>query len=211
LFQIHTGINYCWSTFCVDTKECTFVYGQAQEALFCHLKKLLVYAHVLAFPDFSQQFILETDASEKGLGAILTQKQSDGSTPPIAYASRALQQHEKKYGATELEALGVVWLVKHFCHYLYSHQCIVYTDHKPLRSLLNTPHPSRKLARWELALQKVDLVLHNRPGKTNGAADSLSCFPVVQPLQHDICVEESQPSVVTLMTLGRGRIVILVI
>jgi len=163
------------------------------------LKKLLVHALVLAFPDFGQQFILETDASGKGLGVILAQKQSlkqsDGSTQPIAYASRTIQQHEKKYSATELEALGVVWLVKHFQHYLYGHQCIVYTDHEPLRSLLNTSHPSGKLPQWGLALQEVDLVLHYRPSKTNGATDSLSRFPVVQPLQHNICVEESQPSV----------------
>ena len=89
----------------------------------------------------------------------------------------------------------MVWSVKHFRHYLYGHQCILYTDHEPLRSLLNTPHPSGKLARWGLALQEVDLVLHYRPGKTNGAADSLSRFPVVQPLQHNICLEELQPSV----------------
>ena len=81
-------------------------------------------------------------------GAILVQKQSDKSTQPIAFASRTLQQHEheKKYSATELEALGVVWSVKYFRHYLYGHQCIVYADHEPLRSLLNAPHPSGTLA-----------------------------------------------------------------
>ena len=150
---------------------------------------------MLVFSDFSQEFVLETDASGKGLGAILAQKQLDGSIRPIAYASRTLQQHEKKYSATELEALGVVWSVKHFHHYLYGHRCIVYTDHKPLRSLLNTPHPSGRLAQWELALQKVDLIFHYRPGRMNGAADSLSCFPVVQPLEHDKSLGEFQPYV----------------
>ena len=116
------------------------------------MKQLLTCAPVLAFPDFNQEFILETDASGRGLGAILAQKQPDGFTRPIAHASRTLQQHEKKYSATELEALGIVWSVKHFHHYLYGHHCIVYTDHEPLRSLLNTPQPSGKLARWGLAL-----------------------------------------------------------
>ena len=61
---------------------------------------------------------------------------------PIAYASRTLQQHEKNYAITELEALGIVWAVKRFHHYLYRHYCEVYTDHKPLIALLiiNTPH-----------------------------------------------------------------------
>ena len=66
--------------FVLTQKNVDFVWGQAQEALFCRLKKLLVHAPVLAFPDFGQQFILETDASGKGLGAILAQKQLDGST-----------------------------------------------------------------------------------------------------------------------------------
>ena len=64
----------------------------------------------------------------------------------IAYASRTLQTHEKNYSVTELETLALVWSVKHFRHCLYGHHCDVYTDHEPLRSLLNTPHPSGKLA-----------------------------------------------------------------
>ena len=105
-----------------------------------------------------------------------------------------MQQHEKKYGATELEVLVVMWSVKHFHHHLYSHRCVVYTDHEPFKSLLNTPHPSGKLARWGLALQEVDLVLQYRPGKTNVAADSLSRFPIVQSSVHAICLEEFLPT-----------------
>ena len=75
---------------------------------------------------------------------------------------------------TELEALGVVWAVKHFRPYLYGHHCDVYTDHEALRSLLNTPHPSGKLARWGLALQELELQIHYRPGKRNANADALS-------------------------------------
>ena len=61
---------------------------------------------------------------------------------PITYASRTLQQHEKNYAITELEALGIVWAVKRFHHYLYRHHCEVYTDHEPLIALLiiNTLH-----------------------------------------------------------------------
>ena len=128
------------------------------------MKQLLTQAPVLAFPNFDQEFILETDASGAGLGAILAQTQQDQTVRPIAYVSRTLQSHEKRYSTTELEALGVVWAVKHFRHYLYGHCCHVFTDHEPLKSLLNTPHPSGKLARWGLALQNVDLIIHYHPG-----------------------------------------------
>lgn len=119
---------------------------------------------MLAFPNFDKEFLLETDASGKGLGAVLAQKQEDGSTRPIAYASRTLEPSEKNYGVTEVEALAVVWAVKHFRHYLYEHCCHVHTDHEALKSLMNTPHPSGRLARWGLALQEVDLHIHYQTG-----------------------------------------------
>lgn len=126
--------------------------GQCQQA-FDRLKELLIQSPVLCFPDFSRPFVLETDASGTGLGAVLAQEQTDGTIHPIAYASRSLQKHEQNYGITELEGLGVVWVVKHFRVYLYGHKCTVVTDHEALKSLLNTPQPSGKLARWGMALQ----------------------------------------------------------
>ena len=71
----------------------------------------------------------------------------------------------------------MVWAVKHYRHYLYGHRCQVYTDHEALKSLLNAPHPSGKLARWGLALQKVNLVINYRPGRGNSNADALSRNP----------------------------------
>ena len=82
----------------------------------------------------------------------------------------------------------MVWTVKHFRHYLYGHRCHVFSDHEPLKSLLNTPHPSGKLAQWGLALQEVDLTIHYRPGKSNVSGDTLSRFPVDQS---DVCIEDS--------------------
>ena len=142
------------------------------------MKSLLINAPILAFPVFDRGFVLDTDASGVGLGAVLAQKQDDGAVRPIAYASRTLQKHEQNYGVTELEALGVVWTVRHFRHYLYGYHCDVYTDHEALKSLLNTPHPSGKLARWGLAPQEVDLSIFYRPGKKNVLADALSRSPI---------------------------------
>lgn len=92
-----------------------------------------------------------------GLGAVLAQKQADNRICPIAYASRSLNPHEKNYGISELEILGLERAVKHFCAYLLGHRCIVYTDHAACTSLLNRSHPSAKLARWALMIQEMDL------------------------------------------------------
>ena len=90
---------------------------------------------------------MKTDASIAGLGAVLAQEQENKLVASIAFASRTLQKHEKNYCATELEALAVVWGIKHFRPYLYGNTCDVYTDHEALAQ-----YPG-KLARWGLAIQ----------------------------------------------------------
>ena len=162
--------------YALTRKNTPFVWTSSCQAAFEKLKELLITRPILAFPNFELPFILETDASGVGLGAVLSQQQGSEPTScrPIAYASRTLQKHERNYGISELEALAVVWATKHFHAYLYGHQCKVFTDHSALKSLLNTPHPSGKLARWGLALQELDLQIEYRPGKQNAVADALS-------------------------------------
>ena len=92
-------------------KDVPFLWTQKYQTAFSELKKLLTSTPLLAFPDFTKPFVLETDASGAGLGAVLAQKQDDDSIRPIAYASISLQRHERNYGITELEGLGVVWAV----------------------------------------------------------------------------------------------------
>ena len=94
--------------------------------------------------------------------------------------SCTLLPSEVNYGITELEALAVVWAVKHFRQYLYGHTCQVITDHEALKSLLSTPHPSGKFARWGLILQELDVNITYHPGKKNPKADALSRYPVHQ-------------------------------
>ena len=136
-------------------------------------------APVLSYPRFGpgREFILETDASGVGLGAILAQEQ-DGQIHPIAYASRTLDKHEKNYGITELETLALVWAVKYFRPYILGHKTTVFTDHAACTSLLNTARPSGKLARWALIIQEMDLAIRHRAGKKNANADALSRNPV---------------------------------
>ena len=155
------GVPFLWSRECQTTFE--------------ELKALLTSSLVLAYPDFKKPFVLETDASIAGLGAVLSQRREDGTTRPIAYASRSLLKHERNYGITEMEGLGVVWAVRHFRPYLYGHFCEVYTDHEALRSLLNTPQPS---ARWGMAIQELNLKIRHRSGRKDGNADALSRSPL---------------------------------
>ena len=76
---------------------------------------------MLAYPHLDKAFILKTDASGEGLGTVLEQKQEDEMLHLVAYASHTLTKRERKYGITELEALGVVWALKHFRAYLFGH------------------------------------------------------------------------------------------
>ena len=92
-----------------------------------------------------------------GLGAILSQEQEDGTIHPVAYASRSLDKHERNYGISELETLGLVWAVRYFRPYILGHPCTVYTDHVACLSILNIEKPSGKLARWALTIQEMDL------------------------------------------------------
>ena len=160
-------------------KDTPFEWDGACETAFCELKSLLTKAPVLVYPRFGQgqSFLLETDASIVGLGAILSQKQEDGKYHPIAYASRSLIPSEKNYPISELETLAIVWAVKYFRTYLLGHPCTVLTDHASCLSLLNTPKPSAKLARWAMAIQEMDLEIKHRSGRSNAGADALSRTP----------------------------------
>ena len=155
---------------------------------------MLTKPPILAFPNFklSNLETLETDASGVGLGAVLSQQQGNNGTTscrPIAYDIKTLQEHECNYGISELEALAVVWATKHFHAYLCGHQCKVLTDHSALKSLLNTQHPSGKLAHWGLVLQELDLDIQYRPGKQNSVADALSCISLNTETNQDVTAE----------------------
>ena len=163
--------------YALTKKDAPFEWTSSCEEAFHQLKTILTEAPVLVFSDISCDFCLETDASGLGLGVILSQEQADGSVWPITYANRTLQPHECNYAATEMEALGVVWAVHHFQQYLYGHRCHVHIDHEALKSLLKSPHPSGKLARWGLAIQELHLVIHYKSGRTNQKADELSRSP----------------------------------
>lgn len=99
-------------------KDASFQWDDSCEKSFVELKERLTSAPVLAYPRFDSNvpFILETDASIQGLGAVLSQTEVDGKVYPIAFASRSLNVHERNYGITELETLGLVWAARSLGH-----------------------------------------------------------------------------------------------
>jgi len=141
------------------------------------LKEKLISAPVLSYPNFDLDFVLETDASIKGLGAVLSQRKPGSACHPIAYASRSLSNPERHYSITELETLAVVWAIQHFRTYLYGHDVTVITDHSAVRAILDNPESNGKHARWWLKVFGSGInhlkVIH-RPGRENTAADALS-------------------------------------
>jgi len=127
----------------------------------------------LIYPDYSKEFILNTDASNQALGAVLGQV-INGVEHPIAYASRQLNSAEQNYTVTERELLAVVWAVKYFRCYLYGRTFTLYTDHSAIKWLLSLKDPSSRLTRWALKLAEYDYKVIHKPGIKNQNADCLS-------------------------------------
>ncbi|XP_064389549.1 uncharacterized protein LOC135337548 [Halichondria panicea] len=141
---------------------------------FIALKETLLKHPVLEVFDPNKQFLLQTDASERGLGAVLSQRDSEGQENPIAFASRKLQPRERNYATIEKECLAVVWALKIFYTYLYGRKIEVQTDHQPLAWLHKMQNANARLTRWALAIQPYQLEITHRRGVSNGNADGLS-------------------------------------
>ena len=137
------------------------------------LKQRLVEEPLLVYPDFTQRFILTTDASSTGLGFTLSQR-INGKERPILYGGRQFSAREQKASVTEREALAIIVAVKK-CHaYLHGKRFTIVTDHQPLNYIFNSKEPTGKITRWALLLQSYDYDVEYRPGRQNGSADALS-------------------------------------
>ena len=150
-----------------------FVWTTKQQYAFETLKNCLITAPVLAYPDFSKEFIITTDASDVAIGAILSQGVI-GEDRPIAYASRVLNKAEKIYNTTEKELLAIVWATKQFRPYVYGTHFKVVTDHKALVWLFRVQDPGSRLIRWRIQLAEHDYEIIHKAGKANTNADALS-------------------------------------
>lgn len=119
-----------------------FAWTPAAEATYTEIKRILISLQILMPYDPTLPLLLATDASQTGLGAVLSHQLSDGNERPIAYASRTLTVTEQRYPQIDKEALTIVWAVRKFFYYLYARHFTLITDHKPLTQIL---HPEKSL------------------------------------------------------------------
>ena len=134
---------------------------------------------VLVFLDFDKPFLLETDASKEGLGAVLSQKQSDGHYHPVTFGSHSLTPLEKNYHSSKLEFLSPKWsITEHFKKYLVYSPFVVQTDNNPLAYVLMTPNLDVTGHRWVSALASFQFELEYQKGTDYGTADALSRVPI---------------------------------
>ena len=169
----------------LTTKNAPFDWTPKCETAFTTLKSKLITPAVLAYPNFENL----------DLGAVLAQLQEDSKSHPVAYASRALNRSEKNYSITELDTLAVVWAITHFRGHLYGNNVKVVTDHSAVKSILETPNPTGKHARWWTkvfgsGVRSVSIVY--RAGRENAVADALSRSPHDSPPTVGIAEGETQ-------------------
>jgi len=156
-------------------KESEFKWGERQQKAFEELKERLIKHPILEYPNFEKEFILITDASGEGLGAVLSQLNDQGKEAVIAYGSKSLKPAEKNYVVTEQECLAIVWGIEHFHKYLVGRKFTIVTDHSALKTLQTSKIPKKgRRARWMMELQQYDFEIKHRAGKNNGNADALS-------------------------------------
>lgn len=154
-----------------------FEWTSEDQKAFDTLRTCLITPPILAYPDFSQEFLLFTDASNYGVGAVLSQVQ-DKKEVVIAYASRQLKKPEINYATIEKEALAVIFAIKQFRHYLSDTHFTVISDHRPLQWLENQKDHSGRLGRWAILLSNLNYKIVYRPGRIHQNADCLSRLKV---------------------------------
>lgn len=152
-----------------------FLWTEEAEEGFRELKSALVSAPILANPDFSLPFSIESDASDNAVGAALIQE-INGEPRVIAYFSKKLSSTQKRYASVEKECLGVLLAIEHFRHYVEGTKFKVVTDARSLLWLftIGVESGNSKLLRWALKIQSYDIELQYRKGKQNITADCLS-------------------------------------
>lgn len=176
-------------------KHKIFNWDSKCEDSFNKLKIALSQKPLLVHYDSKLPIIVNTDASDFGIGAVILHRFPNGEEHPIAFTSKTLSSAEQKYATIEKEALAIVFAVKKFHQYLSGRTFEIETDHKPLLSILSSKkgfpqHVSLRLQRWSLILMHYDYDIFYKPGKTNFVADALSRLPIKSnDLEESICFD----------------------
>ncbi|CAM5155444.1 unnamed protein product [Natator depressus] len=145
----------------------------AAEGAFTDLQTALCNDPVLIAPDFNREFILQTDASEVGLGAVLSQMVGE-EKHLILCLSRELLPREQKFAVVERECLAVKWAMEKLCYYLLGRRFTLVTDHAPLQWMQRNKEKNARVTRWFLSLQPLQFRIWHRAGCHHGNADGLS-------------------------------------
>ena len=168
-------------------KNTKFIWGPRQQNAFNQIKKLLVNRPLLHFPDSERIFIIQVDASDSGIGAVLMQNDGRGDKP-VAYMSQKLNHQQHNWNTTEKECFAVVSSIKKWHHYVLGRDFIVRTDHHALCWLNRNHNSNPKLNRWRMMLQEYLFTIEHVKGKVNCVADCLSRYPTDPPTDIDIAL-----------------------
>jgi transposase InsO family protein len=187
-------------------KEHKFMWTKEADQAFQNLKQALMNAPILAYPQDEGLFVLDTDASEFGIGAVLSQiqtsditqfprktlsdleKKFNGEEKVISFGSRILTKEERNYCVTRKELLAIVYFLRSYRHYLLGRKFIIRTDHHALQWIFKLKDPTGQTARWQERLTDYDFEIIHRPGLKHGNADGMSRRP-----WHCSSTEPSQP------------------
>jgi len=165
-------------------KGAVFEWTSECENAFQQLKHALTSAPILVAPCDEGQYVLDTDASDTALGAVLQQEQS-GKLHVIGYASRTLTPAKARYCITHCELLGVVFGLKKYRQHLLGCPIIVRTDHAALAYLMKMPEPVGQQGRWLDLLGEYDITIQHRPDRVHGNSDALSRCPCERSSEMD--------------------------
>lgn len=146
--------------------------GRCTRESFCHFAGRINEKPILKLPDFDKDFVIQTDASNEGLGAVLMQEY-DGKLHTVAYGSKRLSSAESKYSTLEKECLAIVWGINKFRLFLLGKRFVLQTDHQPLAFLDSAKFRNDRVMGWSLSLQAYDFRVEDIPGKNNVMADYL--------------------------------------
>ena len=171
------------------TKKNSWSWGPPQQEAFQVVKQALTKSPVLALYDPGLETTVAADASSYGLGAVLRQKQADGTTRPVAYVSRSMSPTEARYAQIEKEALALTWACERFSDYLIGLRFCIETDHKPLVPLFS----QKQLDEMPIRIQRFRMRMMRfsfSPGKELATADALSRAPVDAPDSADHLLQD---------------------
>ena len=162
-------------------KDAKFIWNTDCDAAFRILKNDVIDATQLAHYDVNKQLILSTDASQFGIGAVLS-IEHNGEERPIAHASKTLSDSQKSYSQIEKEALSIIYGVTKFRQFLYGRKFTLVTDHKPLLAIFSPDKKipvitAQRLQRWALTLMAYQYDIRYKPTNQHGNADGLSRLP----------------------------------